>query len=126
MVLKRKIYNELLDWKNESNGATALLVKGARRVGKSYICRKFGEAEYGSMVFIDFSNADNTLKDFFYKDTYNLDIFFAKISAYHDVPLRERNTLFVFDEVQSFPRARQLIKHLVADGRYDYIETGSL
>jgi len=126
MVLKRKIYCELLKWKKESNGSTALLIKGARRVGKSFICVLFGKTEYRSMICIDFSNAAMEVKDYFNNDSNDLDVFFSKLSAFFNIRLYKRESLFIFDEVQRFPRARELIKHLVADGRYDYIETGSL
>lgn len=127
MLLKRKIYQKLQDWKNQRNGTRALLVKGARRVGKSYLCRQFGENEYKSMILIDFSDTDDEIIDLFNKtNSSNLDTFFASLSTYFRVELYERETLFIFDEVQQSPKARQLIKHLVADGKYDYIETGSL
>ena len=126
MELKRKIYQKLLDWKNESNGASALLLNGARRVGKSFICGQFGKNEYRSMLIIDFSNISNSVKDIFINDNTNLDMFFIKLAAFYRVELYKRESLIVFDEVQLFPMARQMIKHLVADGRYDYIETGSL
>jgi len=126
MNLKRKAYSELLNWKNESKGSTALLIKGARRVGKSYLCELFGKAEYKSVITIDFSNAPAEIKDYFHNEAHDLDIFFNKLSAFYRTRLFKRDSLFVFDEVQRFPRARELIKHLVADGRYDYIETGSL
>jgi len=126
VVLKRKIYQELLDWKNESKGASALLLNGARRVGKSYICQMFGKNEYKSMIILDFSNISNSIIEIFENDRTDLDMFFAKLSAYYDTVLYKRESLIVFDEVQLFPLARQLLKHLVADGRYDYIETGSL
>ena len=126
MHLKRKAYNELLRWKKESKGSTALLIKGARRVGKSYICELFGRAEYKSVITIDFSNAPVEIKDYFHNETHNLDVFFNKLAAFYRTRLFKRESLFVFDEVQRFPRARELVKHLVADGRYDYIETGSL
>jgi len=126
VVLKRKAYSELLKWKKESKGSTALLVKGARRVGKSYLCDLFGKAEYKSVITIDFSNAPVEIRDYFHNETHNLDIFFNKLSAFYRTKLFKRESLFVFDEVQRFPRARELVKHLVADGRYDYIETGSL
>jgi len=126
MHLKRKAYNELLNWKKESKGSTALLIKGARRVGKSYLCELFGKAEYKSVITIDFSNAPVEIKDYFHNETHNLDIFFNKLAAFYRTRLFKRESLFVFDEVQRFPRARELVKHLVADGRYDYIETGSL
>ena len=126
MILKRKIYQKLLDWKSSSNGSSALLVKGARRVGKSFLCKQFGENEYRSVVFIDFSNVSKEIIDIFENDSTDLNLFFVKLSTYYRIRLFERKSLIVFDEVQQFPKARQLIKHLVADGRYDYIETGSL
>ena len=126
MTLKRKIYQRMLEWKNERNGKTALLIEGARRVGKSFLCQQFGKNEYKSMIFIDFSFVDEQVIDFFLNERTDLDLFFAKLSAHYNTRLYKRESLFVFDEVQQFPRARQLIKHLVADGRYDYIETGSL
>jgi len=126
VVFKRKIYHRMLEWKNERKGKTALLIEGARRVGKSFLCQQFGENEYKSMIFIDFSFVDEQVIDFFLYERTNLDLFFAKLSAHYNTPLFKRESLFVFDEVQRFPIARQLIKHLVADGRYDYIETGSL
>jgi len=126
MGLKRKIYKELIKWKEESQGESALLIKGARRVGKSYICEEFGRNEYRSMIFIDFTKVTNEILDIFINESYDLDLFFVKLSAYYNAQLHHRESLIVFDEVQAFPFARQLIKHLVADGRYDYIETGSL
>jgi predicted AAA+ superfamily ATPase len=125
-LLKRKIYNRLLRWKKESNGRTALLIEGARRVGKTYIIKKFGENEYESYILIDFSYMSKNLKDIFDYDKTNLDLFFMKLSILYETKLVERNSLIIFDEVQLFPEARQLIKQLVKDGRYDYIETGSL
>ncbi len=125
-MLKRKIYDRLVEWKNKSQGTTALLIDGARRVGKSFITRKFAENEYKSYIIIDFGNAPRDILDLFINDSANLDLFFAKLSAYYSTHLYKRNSLIVFDEVQQYPRARQLVKYLVADGRYDYIETGSL
>lgn len=125
-MLKRKIYDRLVEWKNKSQGTTALLIDGARRVGKSFITRKFAENEYKSYIIIDFGNAPQDILDLFINDSANLDLFFAKLSAYYSTHLYKRNSLIVFDEVQQYPRARQLMKYLVADGRYDYIETGSL
>lgn len=125
-MLKRKIYDKLLKWKNQSNGSTAILIDGARRVGKSYIVEEFGKNEYESYITIDFGNISQDVLDLFIYDTTNLDLFFAKLSAYYGKTLHKRNSLIIFDEVQQFPKARQLIKYLVADGRYDYIETGSL
>ena len=125
-MLKRKIYDKLLEWKNQSNGSTAILIDGARRVGKSYIAEEFGKNEYKSYILIDFGKAPQDVLDLFIHDSANLDLFFAKLSAFYAKTLHKRNSLIIFDEVQQFPRARQLIKYLVADGRYDYIETGSL
>ena len=126
MILKRKIYDRLLQWKKESNGETAVLIDGARRVGKSYVCEQFAQNEYKSYILIDFGNVSNDILDLFTNDSSNLDLFFAKLSAYYSTSLHRRESLIIFDEVQQFPRARQLIKYLVADGRYDYLETGSL
>jgi len=126
MILKRKIYQELLDWKNEGNGTSAVLINGARRVGKSFIAQQFAMNEYKSMLIIDFSNLSNVIKDVFENDKTNLDLFFMKLMNYYQVELYERESVIVFDEVQMLPIARQMIKHLVTDGRYDYIETGSL
>jgi predicted AAA+ superfamily ATPase len=125
-TLKRKIYDDLLDWKKRSGGVTALMIDGARRVGKSFLCEQFAKNEYKSHIIIDFGNAPKDILDLFDNDSYNLDLFFAKLSAFYSKTLHKRNSVIVFDEVQQFPRARQLIKYLVADGRYDFIETGSL
>jgi len=125
-TLKRKIYDDLLAWKKKSNGATALMIDGARRVGKSFLCEQFAENEYKSHIIIDFGNAPRDILDLFENDSSNLDLFFAKLSAFYSKTLHKRESVIVFDEVQQFPRARQLIKYLVADGRYDFIETGSL
>ena len=124
-MLKRKIYDTLLAWK-QRGGRTALLIDGARRVGKSYIVSVFARQEYKSHIIIDFGNAPQDILDLFVNDSADLDLFFAKLSAYYATLLHKRESLIVFDEVQQFPRARQLIKYLVADGRYDYLETGSL
>lgn len=125
-MLKRKIYNSLLTWKNKSQGKTALLIDGARRVGKSFIAEEFAKNEYKSYILIDFGNAPQDILDTFLNDSADLDLFFAKLAAYYSTVLYRRQSLLIFDEVQQFPRARQLVKYLVADGRYDYIETGSL
>ena len=125
-MLKRKIYDELLSWKQKSGGQTALLIDGARRVGKSFIAELFAEQEYKSHIIIDFGNAPQDILDLFLNESSDLDLFFAKLSAFYSTILHKRESLIVFDEVQQFPRARQLIKYLVADGRYDYLETGSL
>ena len=125
-MLKRKIYDKLLDWKKNSSRECALLIDGARRVGKSYIVEEFAKAEYRSYAIIDFTHADKAIKDLFLKYMSNLDTFFAYLSSLTDVTFYRHETLIVFDEVQHFPKAREAIKHLVKDGRYDYIETGSL
>jgi predicted AAA+ superfamily ATPase len=125
-ILRRKIYDELLAWKKRSDGATALMIDGARRVGKSFLCEQFAKNEYKSYLIIDFGNAPKDILDLFLNDSYDLDLFFAKLSAFYAKNLYKRESVIVFDEVQQFPRARQLIKYLVADGRYDFLETGSL
>ncbi|MBS9783646.1 MAG: ATP-binding protein [Pasteurella sp.] len=125
-MLKRKVYQQLLGWKNNSNGSTALLLNGARRVGKSYISKVFAENEYKSHLIIDFANTPKEIKTLFEEESYDLDLLFLKLSAFYGVSLYERDSLLIFDEIQQFPKARQLIKYLVQDGRYDYLETGSL
>ena len=125
-TLRRKIYNNMLTWKEKSNGETALMIDGARRVGKSYLCEQFARNEYKSHIIIDFGNAPKDILDVFENDSSNLDLFFSKLSAHYSTTLYKRESVIIFDEVQQFPRARQLIKYLVADGRYDFIETGSL
>ncbi len=124
--MKRKIYDSLLSWKNTNRGRTALLVQGARRVGKSYIVKEFAEKEYKSYILIDFNKADDELKNLFNHYLNDLDTFFLKLKTYFNVTLYKRESLIIFDEVQLFPRARSAIKYFVEDGRYDYIETGSL
>lgn len=126
IVLRRKLYDTLLNWKKQSNGETAIMIDGARRVGKSYLVEQFAKAEYRSYIIIDFGNAPQDILDLFLNDSYNLDLFFAKLSAFYSTSLYERESVIIFDEVQQHPRARQLIKYFVADGRYDFIETGSL
>ena len=125
-ILKRKIYNQVLLWKERSNGTTALLIEGARRVGKSYLCEQFAKNEYKSHIIIDFRSTPKDVLDVFENDSSNLDLFFSKLSLFYSTTLYKRESVIIFDEVQQFPRARQLIKYLVADGRYDFIETGSL
>lgn len=125
-MMKRKIYTTLLDWKERRAGKTALLIDGARRVGKSYIVEAFAKKEYRSYILIDFFTASQDVKDLFENYLHDLDTFFLFLSNYYQVKFYPRETLIIFDEVQEFPRARGAIKYLVADGRYDYIETGSL
>ena len=124
--MKRKIYEKLLEWKETSHGRTALLIQGARRVGKSYIVSRFGENEYKSCILIDFNRTSDSVKNLFINDLDDLDAFFMKLSAYYGKRLYNRDSLIILDEVQMFPRARSAIKYLVADGRYDYVETGML
>lgn len=125
MKFKRKVYDELLRWKNTWHGKYAVLLEGARRVGKTTIAETFAQQEYQSYILVDFSSANDELMNVF-SDLNNLDRFFLRLQAVTSVNLVERNSLIIFDEVQLFPKARQAIKHLVKDGRYDYIETGSL
>ncbi len=125
MILKRKIYNQLLDWKSNNNGKTALLIEGARRIGKSTVVKEFATNEYTSFILIDFAFASQQIKDLFL-DIHDLDYFFMQLQLFYGVNLVDRESLIIFDEVQFNPLARQAIKMLVADGRYDYIETGSL
>lgn len=126
MKFKRKIYDNLLEWKKNRSGKTALLIEGARRVGKSFVVAEFAKQEYKNHVIIDFSIPRPLTLDAILNAAYDLDGLFNRISIEYKVQLFPRETLIVFDEVQLCPKARQLIKHLVADGRYDYIETGSL
>ncbi len=124
-IFKRKLYDKLLDWKNTRKGRTAVLIEGARRVGKSTLAKQFAENEYDSHVLIDFSIAKDEVLELF-DHIADLDYFFLQLQFRLGVSLQERKSLIIFDEVQKYPKARQAIKHLVADGRYDYIETGSL
>ena len=124
--MKRKIYDALLSWKECEQGKTALMIQGARRVGKSYIVKEFGQKEYRSCILIDFNKASDDVKKLFENDLDDMDVFFLKLSTYYGTALYERDTLIILDEVQLFPRARSAVKYLVEDGRYDYIETGSL
>lgn len=126
MILKRKMYDKLLDLKRTLNGKKALLIEGARRIGKSTVCEEFGKNEYKSYILIDFAKCPDEVRGYFLKHMNDLDTFFMLLSAYYGKKLYERDSLIIFDEVQRFPKARECIKYLVADGRYDYIETGSL
>lgn len=125
-MMKRKIYNEMLLWKQNAQGKSALMIDGARRIGKSYIVEEFAKNEYKSYILVDFNNADDNLIEIFDKYLRNLDVFFSYLALYYNVTLYPRDTVIVFDEVQLYPKARAAIKYLVKDGRYDYIETGSL
>ncbi|MGD1823572.1 MAG: ATP-binding protein [Pleomorphochaeta sp.] len=125
MIIKRKIYNNLLLWKR-NNGKTALLIEGARRTGKSYISTLFAKKEYKSFIVIDFSLENPSIIDLFNSGLNDLDEFFIKLQFIYNTKLYDRNSIIIFDEVQLFPKARQAIKHFVADGRFDFIETGSL
>lgn len=125
MMFKRKIYDKLKQWKDESKGKTALLVEGARRVGKSTVVEEFAKNEYKSYILIDFATATRLVKDLF-KDVSDLNYIFLQLQLQYRVDLHERDSLIIFDEVQLCPLARQAIKVLVKDHRYDYMETGSL
>lgn len=125
MNFKRKVYSRLLEWKEKYSDKYAVLLEGARRVGKSTIAQSFGENEYDSCILIDFSKATANILECF-DDIANLNIFFLRLQAETGITLYEHKSLIIFDEVQLFPKARQAIKHLVADGRYSYLETGSL
>lgn len=126
MILRRKIYKRLLEWKEECHGTKALLIEGARRIGKSTICEEFGKNEYETYLLIDFAKQDKDVEEYFNRYLNDMDTFFMMLSTHFGVRLIKRKTLIIFDEVQRFPRAREAIKYLVADGRYDYLETGSL
>ncbi len=124
-VFRRKIYNQILKWKQESNGSTALMIQGARRIGKSTIVEEFAKKEYSSYIIIDFNKASTTVKSLF-DDLMDMDFLFLQLQTIYHVILEKRKSVIIFDEVQKCPNARQAIKYLVQDGRYDYIETGSL
>ena len=124
--MKRKIYNELLEWKNKRNGATAVIIEGARRIGKSYIVEEFARNEYDSHLLIDFNKADKVVWEWFDNYLEDLDTLLMNLQIHYGVRLTPRKSVIIFDEVQLCPRARSAIKYLVADGRFDYIETGSL
>lgn len=124
-MFKRKVYNELLEWKEKYASRSACLLEGARRVGKSTIAMEFAKNEYDTFIFIDFSNISKELLDVF-DDISSLDLFFLRLQTVTGINLITSKSVIVFDEVQFFPKARQAIKHLVKDGRYHYIETGSL
>lgn len=124
--MRRKIYQNLLEWKKISNGSSAMLIEGARRIGKSYIAEKFARQEYESYILIDFSKAPKQVKGWFDIYLEDLDTLFMNIQLHYKKKLYPRKSIIIFDEVQDCPRARAAIKHLVKDGRFDYLETGSL
>ncbi len=127
MIFQRKIYSKLIEWKNECNGSKALLIEGARRIGKSTITLEFAKNEYDKYLLIDFSIVSDEVKEYFTKYINDLDyLFMLLFSEFKVSNLPKRKSLIIFDEVQFCPKAREAIKHLVKDGRYDYIETGSL
>ena len=125
MIFRRKLYNDMLRWKNERKGTTALLIKGARRVGKSTLAEEFAKNEYKTYILIDFAHISPKMAALF-DDMSDLNFFFMHLQLETGVTLYERESVIIFDEVQLQPKARQAIKYLVKDGRYDYIETGSL
>lgn len=124
--MRRKIFDKIKSWKEESAGKTALLIDGARRVGKSYCVEEFAKQEYKSYILIDFNRAGDEVKELFSHYLNDLDTLFMYLSSYFNVKLYPRESVIIFDEVQMCPKARGAIKYLVADGRYDYMETGSL
>ena len=125
LIFRRKLYNRLLEWKQIQDGKTAILIEGARRVGKSTLVEHFAQNEYESYILIDFNKASHEVKSLF-DNLMNLDFIFLQLQAMYNVVLKTLKSVIIFDEVQSCPLARQAIKYLVQDGRYDYIETGSL
>lgn len=125
MIFKRKLYKRLLEWKQVQNGRTAILIEGARRVGKSTLVEQFAKNEYESYILIDFNEASDEVRSLF-NNLMNIDFIFLQLQSFYNVILKNRKSLIIFDEVQNCPLARQAIKSLVKDGRYDYIETGSL
>lgn len=124
-IFKRKLYDQLLKWKRVQNGKTAILIEGARRVGKSTLVEQFAKKEYDSYILIDFNEASEEVTALF-NNLMNMDYIFLQLQSIYNVVLKKRKSVIIFDEVQNCPRARQAIKYLVKDGRYDYIETGSL
>ena len=124
-IFKRKLYDRLLEWKRVQNGKTAILIEGARRVGKSTLVEQFAKNEYESYILIDFNEASEEVKSLF-NNLMNKDYIFLQLQSIYNVVLKNRKSVIIFDEVQNCPQARQAIKYLVKDGRYDYIETGSL
>ena len=126
IYFKRKIYNKLVEWKETSNGTTALLIEGARRIGKSTIAEQFAKNEYEEYILIDFNIAPIEIKNLFIYERNDIDLILQKLQLFYGKVLPVRKSVIIFDEVQFCPEARSLIKYLVADGRYDYLETGSV
>lgn len=126
MIFKRKVYKKILEWKNLSAGESALLLEGARRIGKSTIVEEFAKREYDDYMILDFAKENKDIRNNFIENMDDLDTFFRNLFLLKKRSLKGKSCLLIFDEVQLFPIARQAIKYLVADGRYDYIETGSL
>lgn len=124
-IFRRKLYKKLLEWKLENQGRTSILIEGARRVGKSTLARQFAKNEYKSFIMIDFSKVSARIKRLF-DDVSDLDMLFTQLQFEFGVVLHDRESVIILDEIQLCPPARQAVKHLVSDGRYDYIETGSL
>ena len=126
MIFERKIYEKMINWKTGTKGAKALFIEGARRIGKSTIVEEFAKKEYKSYILIDFNDASDAVKDAFQNYLQDLDTFFMILSTEYRTVLYPRESVLIFDEIQQFPKARQSIKKLVKDGRFDYVETGSL
>ena len=124
-IFKRKLYDKMLNWKRTKDGKSALLIKGARRVGKSTIAEEFAKREYTSYIVVDFANAPEGVWEAV-KNIADLDNFFFQLQFIYKVKLVERKSVVIFDEIQNAPLVRQAIKYMVKDHRYDYIETGSL
>ena len=125
-MFERRAYKRLVEWKYRSAGSSALLIEGARRVGKTSLAKQFARQEYGSHLVVDFADAPPEVVTLFERQTHDIDRLLSRLQAIYGVRLKQRNALIIFDEVQMLPRARQSIKYLVADGRFDYLETGSL
>ena len=124
MIFKRKVYNKLLDWKEMSAGASAVLLEGARRIGKSTIVEEFAKQEYDDYMILDFAKENQDVKNNFIENMDDLDVFFRNLFLLKGRRLIGERCVIIFDEVQLFPQARQALKYLVKDGRYDFIETG--
>ena len=126
MEFKRKFYDTLLEWKKTFNGKNAILIEGARRIGKSTIAEAFAKKEYKDYLLLDFARESPDVKKLFTENLSDVDICFNNLCVLKQKELISRESVIILDEIQLFPQARQAIKYLVADGRFDYIETGSL